>query len=187
MFGFLKRGQKPEAKKPKQPKHDKPTARSRPRKREPKAHITETASSRQIIGDQGYDVVKKISDLQDQLSRHDSRIHGKIDEHHNFMQNQHHEPMKKVAIEIMNKLYTQPLPVREEVFKMIKTDEEILSIIGDGKMGAGQVAGQIGVTREHVSRRISNLTKAGLLTRINEGKYVFYAKPEDTSMDAEDE
>jgi DNA-binding transcriptional ArsR family regulator len=116
--------------------------------------------------------------MQDQLSRHDSRIHDKIDDHHSFMLSQHHEPMKKVAIEIMNKLYTQPAPIREEVFKLIKTDEDIISIIGDGKMSAGQVAERIGVTREHISRRISNLTKAGLLSRINEGKYVFYAKTE---------
>ena len=128
--------------------------------------------------DPNYDMMKKISDLQDQISRHDSKMHDKIDDHHNFMLSQHHEPMKKAAIEIMNKLYNQPAPVREEVFRIIKTDEDILSTIGDNKMSAGDVAERLGFTREHISRRVSILTKNGLLTKMQEGKRIFYAKPE---------
>jgi len=178
MFGFLKRGQKPA----KTTKPENPAARPRPRKREPKVRgvVQQAAPAPQTPSDASYDIMKKISDLQDQLSRHDSRIHGKIEEHHIFMQDQHHEPMKKAAIEIMNKLYAQPVPIREEVFKLIRSDEEILSIIGDGKMATADVAQQVGLSREHTSRRISTLTKNGLLTRIYEGKHVFYAKPENT-------
>jgi|GEM_PF-3538415 len=172
MFGFLRR--------PGKEKQKKGNSRGRKTKTKPGQMIQEPKAtvSSQILSDPSYDIIKKISDLQDQLSRHDSRIRGSIDDHHNFMQSQHHEPMKKAAIEIMNKLYTQPAPIREEIVKLIKTDEEIIDIIGDDKMSAGQVAEKIGVTREHISRRISNLTKAGLLTRINDGRYVFYIRTE---------
>ena len=81
---------------------------------------------------------------------------------------------EKAAIEIMNKVYNQPAPVREEVVKLIKTDEDILAIIGEQKLRTEEVAEKMGLTREHVSRRISTLTKSGLLTRLQEGKCVFY-------------
>ena len=152
MFGFLKRGGKTKSKK------------TRPRTRQKRA-APKTRQPHAAQSDAPYDLIKKISDLQDQLSRHDSRIYGRLESHDNFLQSQHHEPMKKAAIEIMNKLYNQPAPVREEVFRLIKSDEEILSIIGEGKMSAGDVAEKMGFTREHISRRISELTKGGLLTR----------------------
>ena len=160
MFGFLTR----------KPKKAIKRSRKSHKKSRPKPALVES--------DATYDIVKKISDLQDQLGRHDSRISGMIDEHHNFMQSQHHEPMKKAVIEIMNKLYSQPDPVRKEVFRIIKSDEKILSIIGEDKKSAGDVAERMNLTREHISRRISILTKNGLLTRIQEGKRVFYVKPE---------
>jgi len=172
MFGFLRR---PGQKKQKAGKNRGMKTKAKPRQRTQEPNVS---TSSQPLSDPAYDIIKKISDLQDQLSRHDSRIQGSIDDHHNFMQSQHHEPMKKAAIEIMNKLYTQPAPIREEIVKLIKTDEEIIDIIGEDKMSAGQVAERIGVTREHISRRISNLTKAGLLTRINDGRYVFYTRAE---------
>jgi len=129
-------------------------------------------------GDTMYDIMKKISDLQDQLSRHDSKMHDKLEDHHSFMENQHHEPMKKVAIEIMNKLYAHPEPLRQEIFKLIKSDEDILSVIGENKISSSEVAAQVGLSKEHISRRISTLTKAGYLNRIYEGRSVFYTKAE---------
>jgi DNA-binding transcriptional ArsR family regulator len=159
MFGFLR---KPEKAKRRTPK----PGRQRGPDRAPKHDAT-------------YDLMKKISDLQDQLSRHDSRIINRIEEHDDFLQTQHHEPMKKASIEMLNKLYNQPQPIREEVIKIIKTDEDILSVISDGKMSAGEVAGKLGLSREHTSRRISHLTRSGMLTRMQEGKRVFYLKAEE--------
>ncbi|RLI95775.1 MAG: hypothetical protein DRO99_05375 [Candidatus Aenigmatarchaeota archaeon] len=159
MFGFLKKTRK------RKRQHDGNAARKQ-------------RSPRPASNDIMYDIIKKISDLQDQIGRHDSRICNKIEEHDVFLRESHHEPMKKAVIEIMNSLYNQPNPVREEVVKLIKSDERILSIIGDDKLSAGDVAEKMGLSREHVSRRISELTKCGLLTRIQEGKRVFYVKPE---------
>jgi DNA-binding transcriptional ArsR family regulator len=172
MFGFLKKEKKQTNKKTKA----KTVQRAVQTKPLTSATTSPSIATSNMTSDTAYDIIRKLSDLQDQISRHDSRVHDKIDDHHNFMLNQHHEPMKKATIEIMNKLYTQPAPVRDEVMKLISTDEKILQTIGEGKMNADQVAKQIGVTREHVSRRISNLTKAGLLERKNEGRYVFYSK-----------
>lgn len=172
MFGFLKKEKKAASKKPR----TKTIQKAVQPKPVTSATTTPSISVNNLSSDTAYDIIKKLSDLQDQISRHDSRMHDKIDDHHNFMLNQHHEPMKKATIEIMNKLYTQPAPVRDEVMKLISTDEKILQTIGDGKMNADQVSKQIGASREHVSRRISNLTKAGLLERKNEGRYVFYSK-----------
>jgi len=162
MFGFLKRG----------PDKAKAT-RTVPRKKTKARYGAGVMSY-----DMAYDIIKKISDLQDQLSRHDSRIYDRINEHDRFLQTQPHEPMKRAAIEIMNRIYTQPAPVRNEVVRIIKTDENIMSIIGDGKMSAGDVAEKMGLSREHISRRISALTKNGLLVRVQEGKRIFYMKPE---------
>ncbi len=142
------------------------------------SHPAASPSRSSQHGDMFYDILKKISDLQDQVSRHDSRVYNRLEEHDDFLQNHHHEPMKNAAIEIMNKIYNQPGPVREEVVRIIKSDEDILRIIGENKMSAGEVAERMGLTREHVSRRISTLTKSGMLQRIQEGKRVFYVKPE---------
>ena len=163
MFGFLSR-------KPKRAKNTRTKKRSRKN-----AAGNQPAEKPEHTS---YDLMKKISDIQDQLSRHDSRIYDRIEMHDAFLQNQHHEPMKKAAIEIMNKIYNQPAPVREEIVKIIKSDEEILSIIGENKMSAGEVAEKMGLTREHVSRRISGLTRGGVLSRIQEGKRVFYVRTE---------
>ena len=170
MFGFLRKRHE---------KKQRPVSKKRKTTR--KTTLTPVMNAQPVTQahqDSFYDIIKKISDLQDQLSRHDSRMHTKLEEHDKFLQSQHHEPMKKAAIEIMNKIYNSPAPLREEVFRIIRSDEQILSIIGDGKMSTVDVAESMGMTREHVSRRISNLTKNGLLARIYEGKRVFYAKPE---------
>jgi len=167
MFGFLSKNRRP--------------SKDAKRSRKPPANRAAAASRQSPQSDAFYDIIKKISDLQDQLSRHDSRIYGRLEEHDN-LQTQYNESMKNAAIEIMNRLYRQPQPVREEVFRIIKSDENILAIIGDGKMGAGEVAQKMGLSREHVSRRVSELTKNGLLLRIQEGKRVFYAKPDNSDV-----
>jgi len=160
MFGFLKRGSSP-----------------KPRARKAKARRAAYKPAQSAMPqDQSYEIIKKISDLQDQLGRHDSRIYNKLEEHDHFLREEHHENMKKAAIEILNKLYSSPGQVREEVVRLIKTDEDIIAIIGESKMGAGDVADRLGLTREHVSRRISALTKNGMLSRLHEGKRVFYVR-----------
>ena len=128
-----------------------------------------------------YDILKKLSDIQDQLSRHDGRILTRIDDHDTFLRTQHHEPVKQATIEILNKIYNQPSPIREQVIKIIQSDEKILDIIGDGKASTREVAKIMNLSREHISRSISVLTKSGMLIRIYDGKKVYYAKTDNAS------
>lgn len=55
------------------------------------------------------------------------------------------------------------------------TRREILNMLKKGKMPAGDIADHFSITGAAVSRHLSVLREAGLITDEREGKYIFYA------------
>lgn len=55
------------------------------------------------------------------------------------------------------------------------TRREILNMLKKGKMPAGDIADHFSITGAAVSRHLSILREAGLITDEREGKFIFYA------------
>lgn len=55
------------------------------------------------------------------------------------------------------------------------TRREILNMLKKGKMPAGDIADHFSITGAAVSRHLSVLREAGLITDEREGKFIFYA------------
>jgi len=55
-----------------------------------------------------------------------------------------------------------------------KTRREILNLLKDGDMTAGDIAAQFSMTQATVSHHLSVLKDVGLVTDRRDGKYIFY-------------
>lgn len=55
------------------------------------------------------------------------------------------------------------------------TRRDILNLLKKGRMSAGEIADSFPITGAAISRHLSVLKEAGLITDEREGKYIFYA------------
>ncbi|MGE4282099.1 MAG: autorepressor SdpR family transcription factor [Clostridia bacterium] len=55
-----------------------------------------------------------------------------------------------------------------------KTRREILNLLKNGDMTAGDIAGRFSMTQATVSHHLSVLKEAGLVSDRRDGKYIFY-------------
>lgn len=64
----------------------------------------------------------------------------------------------------------------QETFKALgdPTRRRILELLKPGRMTAGEIVEQFDVTGATISRHLSVLKQAGLVTDLKEGKYVYY-------------
>ena len=51
---------------------------------------------------------------------------------------------------------------------------EILGLLKEGRMAAGDIAGHFDITDAAISRHLSVLKEAGLIRDTREGKYIYY-------------
>lgn len=51
---------------------------------------------------------------------------------------------------------------------------EILGLLKDGRLAAGEIAGHFNITDAAISRHLSVLKEADLIRDTREGKYIFY-------------
>ena len=51
---------------------------------------------------------------------------------------------------------------------------EILDLLRDGRLSAGEIAGRFPVTQASISRHLSVLREADLIRDTREGKYIYY-------------
>ncbi|WP_099303262.1 autorepressor SdpR family transcription factor [Bacillus sp. Marseille-P3800] len=64
-----------------------------------------------------------------------------------------------------------------ELFKALDDDtrRNIISLLGEqGRLSAGQLAEQLGLTKPNMSHHLSLLHRAGLVHRQKEGQFVYY-------------
>lgn len=64
----------------------------------------------------------------------------------------------------------------QESFKAMsdKTRREILQLLKDGNMTAGDIAGRFSMAQATVSHHLSVLKDAGLISDKRDGKYIYY-------------
>lgn len=64
----------------------------------------------------------------------------------------------------------------QETFKALSdpTRRNILEILKPGRMTAGEIVSQFNVTGATISRHLSILKEAGLVSDTREGKYIYY-------------
>ena len=54
------------------------------------------------------------------------------------------------------------------------TRREILNLLKQGKLSAGEITGHFGITAAAISRHLSILKEADLIDDTRDGKYIFY-------------
>ncbi len=64
----------------------------------------------------------------------------------------------------------------KESFKALSdpTRQEILQLLADGRMSAGDIGAHFDMTGATISHHLSILKQAGLVEDFREGKYIFY-------------
>ncbi len=64
----------------------------------------------------------------------------------------------------------------KESFKALSdpTRQEILQLLADGRMSAGDIGARFDMTGATISHHLSILKQAGLVEDFREGKYIFY-------------